>query len=106
MASGTISRPYTPQIMVVQYTATYSVTANGNQTVPLSDFKDENNQTFSPPTGYSRLGIMRCTSGDANVVMRGYDIWNAGGGIYFTNLASSAANNKTASLYISWIRNA
>lgn len=105
MATGTIKKQYDPQIIVKQYTSTYSIAASGNATVSLTDLTDSNNQPFSIPTGYSIAGVVRCTSGDSNIVMRGYDINSSNGGLYFTNLASSAASSKKASLDVVFIRN-
>ena len=104
MAISALKTQYKPQILDIHYTATYSITANGNQTVSLSSLKDENNQSFAVPDGYQRLSVVRLTTGDANVIMRGYDIWSTTGGIYLSNLSSSAANNKTVSVYITFIR--
>lgn len=102
MSVSKVEKPV--QVLVKQYSATYNITANGATTVSLSSLKDEDNQQFAPISGYTQAGIVRLTSGNADVLIRGYDIWSSSGGVYFVNVSNSAKSSLTASIYILWLK--
>lgn len=96
MATGTIKR--TLGSVIDSYTATYSIAANGGASVTLST---------PAKTGYRKCSIIRLTTGDAQVVVRGWNLHEANDTavIYAANPTTTAKSNITMSATILWIPN-
>ena len=77
MATGKLEKPI--KLLLIPFSESYSIAANGNLMV---------NITATIPSGYQRLCIVGVWSGNTNCLIRGFD-YNA---IGLRNISSSAVN--------------
>lgn len=95
MATGSVQCPMNIRREI--YTYTYSVAAGGSVNVSADDLQ------FEGIAGYVPCGVVRLTSGDSNVLIRGFNL-ATNGGVYMTNIGSTAVSNKTVTLTVLWLR--
>ena len=91
MAQQTFKQPYAQ--IVETYTKTYSVTANGTQSVSFS---------ISAKSGWRIVGARKMLTGNVAVLIRGYNLTSGEVTLYVVNISTSALSNQTATLDVIW----